>query len=100
MLELLELTILQQLQSSTTLVVVKMKLNRKPQSFGVLSLDKSLVARLKYSGHATKLTLSNDGKGELTGSNLNAGDKEEESSLNEVFNLNSNLLHITVLNNS
>ncbi|MEH2180666.1 filamentous hemagglutinin N-terminal domain-containing protein [Nostoc sp.] len=71
------------------------------RTFGVLSLDKSLVALLKYSGHATKLTLSNDGKGELTGSNLNAGDKEEENSLNEVFNLDGNLLHhITVLNNS
>ena len=68
--------------------------------FGILSLDESLVARLKYSGHATKLTLSNDGKGELTGSNLNAGDKEEENSLNEVFNLDGNLLYIKVLNHS
>ena len=69
-------------------------------TFGVLSLDKSLVARLKYSGHATKLTLSNDGKGELTGSTLNAGDKEEENGLNEVFNLDGNLPYITVLNHS
>ncbi|WP_221644655.1 MULTISPECIES: filamentous hemagglutinin N-terminal domain-containing protein [unclassified Nostoc] len=72
---------------------------RQPESltFGILSLDESLVARLKYSSHATKLTLSNDGKGELTGSNLNARDKEDETSLNQVFNFDGNLLDSNVV---
>ncbi|MFN6499164.1 MAG: filamentous hemagglutinin N-terminal domain-containing protein [Nostoc sp. DedQUE01] len=68
--------------------------------FGVLSLDESLVARLKDSGHATKLTLSNDGKGKLTGSNLNAGDKEDETNLNQVFNFDGNFLDSNVVFNN
>ncbi len=58
-------------------------------TIGILSLDESLVALLKNSGHATELTISNDGEGELKGSDFNIDDEEEF----EAFNFDRNLLH-------
>ncbi|WP_153009493.1 two-partner secretion domain-containing protein [Mastigocoleus testarum] len=60
--------------------------------FGVLSLDESLVALLKDKGHATELTLSNDGNGELTGSDFNLFNTDDEEEL-KTFNFDRDLLY-------
>ncbi len=50
--------------------------------FGILVLDKSLVASLESTGHATRLSVGSDGNGELTGSDLEA-EEEKKISLNQ-----------------
>ena len=60
--------------------------------FGVLSLDESLVALLKDKGHASELTLSNDGNGELTGSDFNLFNTDNEEEL-KTFNFDRDLLY-------
>ena len=59
---------------------------------GVLSLDESLVALLKDKGHASELTLSNDGNGELTGSDFNLFYTDDEEEL-KTFNFDRDLLY-------
>ena len=60
--------------------------------FGVLSLDESLVALLKDKGHASELTLTNDGNGELTGSDFNLFNTDDEEEL-KTFNFDRDLLY-------